>query len=609
MAPLGEADAEFEIAASIRAAAGHIAEGETEAAIALLEPLVSAPLPPVAARYVLGLAAWRMGRLDWALDLMCQCHETDPMDGTVAETLASLFAQAGNVVESLYFAKLATALGGHGALGVLVPQEFPPFEAAYHAIREKPKLDEARIDLSAGRLDQAVAKARQHVALDGEDVEGRAFSAAALLRAGRACEAVEDMRAVALAAHSSAPLASLYGRCLAAAGDAAAARRWHETAEALAPDDAAIAAAAIADGAWLADAPTLAAAGADWARRFCPPARPRAGRRLEDKLVIAYLVPALGDRADAIAVGDVARAHDRSRVKVIAYGAGARSWPENALLSGGFDRWQDVGTLDGATIARCLARDGIHVAIDVSGFAAPQMLLALARTTTAIRVSWLGNPACLGAPVYDARIVAASAAAGDADWAIAGGYPVVCSRYRAARAVRGSLHLGADASLAQLGDETVSCWAAILRALPQAKLLLRSRDTSAGAVDRLVARFGRDLAARIDLVASERCQDFYALVDIALAPYRGLSARIAAEALACGVPALAFPGPAAVAPYGAFLQGCVGASLVAADDGDCVRRALALVADGNAWPEAAASADATAFARAIERRAFSVLDA
>ncbi len=46
------------------------------------------------------------------------------MDGTVAEALASLYAQCGEPVESIYAAKLATALGGHGALAALVPAGF-----------------------------------------------------------------------------------------------------------------------------------------------------------------------------------------------------------------------------------------------------------------------------------------------------------------------------------------------------------------------------------------------------------------------------------------------------------------------------------------------------
>ncbi len=53
-------------------------------------------------------------------------------------------------------------------------------------------------------------------------------------------------------------------------------------------------------------------------------------------------------------------------------------------------------------------------------------------------------------------------------------------------------------------------------------------------------------------------------VDVALAPRRGLSPRMAAEAMACGVPPWPVAGPDAVAPYAAFLRALgLGAALVA----------------------------------------------
>src|SRR6185437_15054987 len=102
-----------------------------------------------------------------------------------------------------------------------------------------------------------------------------------------------------------------------------------------------------------------------------------------------------------------------------------------------------------------------------------------------------------------------------------------------ARARGAQTHFGADVLLPQLCDETVALWAAILRSASDAKLLFRARDTGRGTVDRLIARFGTELAARIDLVSAERFEEFYALVDVALAPRRGLSPRMAAEAVAC----------------------------------------------------------------------------
>ncbi len=324
-------------------------------------------------------------------------------------------------------------------------------------------------------------------------------------------------------------------------------------------------------------------------------------------LVIAYLVPALLDRQDAAAIAAVAGAH-RGRAKVIAYASGAQSWIENSTLSGAFDVWKDVGELDPATIARYFRHDGAHVVIDAAGFASPQTLLALSHCATALRVSWLGNPASLVAPIYDARIVARSDAVAQDEWGIGGGYPLVSARPQVPRPERTNLQFGSDASLAQLDDATVSCWVAILRALPEARLLLCAHESGAGTIDRLVERFGRDTAARIDLLAAPKFEEFYARVDVALAPRRGASPRMAAEAVACGVPVVVFGGTCAAEPYASFLTGLgLGSGAVAADEGAYVRRALAHAKARSLVPAPFLPADAAAFAAAIEEHALRAL--
>ena len=244
--------------------------------------------------------------------------------------------------------------------------------------------------------------------------------------------------------------------------------------------------------------------------------------------------------------------------------------------------------------------DGVDVAVDASGFAAPQGLLALARAHGVLRVSWLGNAAGLVAPVFDAHIAAAPAAASDTTWPIAGGYPVPRPQLALDRRGRTTCQFGADLALSQLNDETVAAWRAILAARPDAKLLLRIADKGRGTVNRLVARLGVALAARVDLVAAARFEDFYALVDVALAPRRGLSPRMAAEASSCGVPTVSFPESGAIEPYSEFLR----AHGLASDGADYAARALALAA---APKPASAAPDAALFARAIEDHALHAL--
>jgi predicted O-linked N-acetylglucosamine transferase (SPINDLY family) len=160
-------------------------------------------------------------------------------------------------------------------------------------------------------------------------------------------------------------------------------------------------------------------------------------------------------------------------------------------------------------------------------------------------------------------------------------------------------------------------WSAVLQAQPEAKLLLRANDMAPGAnIERLIARFGRELAARIDIVTVDSAAEFYAGVDVALTPLRGASPRMAAEALACGVPAVALDCSNAAQPYAAFLRDLgMGAMLLAAEVGDYARIATNIAAA----PEIREQIDAAMktagkdgvrrFAGAIEEQAAKALEA
>src|SRR5580698_4294619 len=102
MSPLGVEEQPIEIAPQVRDAAAQAGAGDLDAALGTLAPLIESGRNSVAARFVLAMTAWRMNRLDWALELACGCHESAPMDGAVAEAVASLQAQVGNMVESIY---------------------------------------------------------------------------------------------------------------------------------------------------------------------------------------------------------------------------------------------------------------------------------------------------------------------------------------------------------------------------------------------------------------------------------------------------------------------------------------------------------------------------
>jgi predicted O-linked N-acetylglucosamine transferase (SPINDLY family) len=580
-----QADGSMSADDCLRDVAGHLNRNDAAAALARLKPLLAETPPSIAARFALAMTAWRLERFDWALSLLHECHSDAPDNGGVAEALASLQAQLGQLENSLFTGKLATALGNDPTLAALVPDDYPNFDRAFLSIVEKPLLDKARIAFAEGKLHRATEFARQHVAVEPRHLEGRIFYAQCLMRAGLASAVVET-----LSLFDETPLAadfaSLYARALTAVGERQSAARWHRQAAEAAKDDAEISAAQIADAPFLGlDATAIERLSRDWVARFALAPKPARKHRSGRKLVIGYLVSAFIDPDDATAVATVARAHDRARVTVLGFGLGGQTAEQNSSLIGAFSQWRDIGALDPATLARTLSGDGVDVLIDAGGFASARQLQALTRFDTGLRVSWLGNPAGILAPLYDARLGA-------------GDYPMPEGRAGDASRGEGPIAFGADVSLAQLDARTVALWAGILASIPEAKLVLRARDMEERAnVARLVAQFGHTLAARIDLRSAASTSEFYQVVDVALLPRCGASPRAAAEALANGVPTVAMIG----APYGEFLAALgLGKRFVAEDGAQYCSIATSLAQSREAEALPAFESDGAKLAQAIE---------
>jgi protein O-GlcNAc transferase len=569
----------------IAVAARNLLDDDPEEAIASLAQAARFGGSDVPLHFVTALVSWYLGDIARALALTRACHEQAPMNGTVAEVLASLYAQSGDLLESLYFGKLATALGEDPIMRPWLPTRFPKFGQAFLSIQDKPLLAQARLLLGNGKLVPALDKARQHVDVAPEDDEGRIFYAETLLRAGQAGIALDVARPF-IARGAFAPAASsALARVLAGAGDADAARWWHDQSCLAAPDDAAVAAARVADAPWLGvDGQTAAAWAAEWTARFTKPAKPRHRRPVGDRLVVGYLVSQFLDRADGAAVAAVASVHERAVVTTIGYGTGSQMWDENVLLRGTFDKWRDVAGIDPPTLARTIAADEVDILIDAGGFAAPANLQTLARVNTALRVAWLGAIGPLDRTLYDAVLSFRRdrAAGGDVEvWAPdCGIYPLLRDwTSPVEHSDDPACRFGADARFAQLDGETVSLWRAILAAAPRSVLLLRANDLAQGAnVAELIERVGGDLAARIDLIDAIVPDDFYRQVDVALAPARTVSPRPAGEASACGVPLVALGNGGPWQSCAGFLDAIGCGDLVAATAQSYIRRASELAA-------------------------------
>jgi tetratricopeptide (TPR) repeat protein len=525
------------VSAEVLGAARDLASGAIESAVATLERCLRVDSRSLPARFVLGLAAWRTGDHSGAIDQVRAVQEEDPKNGTYAEVLAALYAEAGKLQESLYFGKLSTALGADGETATLVPADFPSFGNAFFRMDDRPFARLAGRLERQGRLAEAATYLDQQIRVLPDDVGIRARLITLLLRLDRAGEAVEH--AMPFIAEGAPAERSLAAGVLTAAGRADIAAAIHADACAAAPDDAVIAARRIADALWLGRDRTAACALArEWVQRHG--LQTRAGQPEDNRLHIGILLAGTNYAEDIAQAAELAWSFDRKNVVVHGFGFGGLDWATNASYRGAFDRWYNVAGIDTLTLARAFEREGLDALVDASGFGYPDGAVALARCGVGLRLGWFGNP---GAGPYEYVIVPAGLEPTEAGGLIEVIADCPIPTYREVKregTSGGPLQIGVDARPCEITDSFFDMACQVLDLVPSGAVLFRDRGVSHPVVvERLVGAFGEERAARIDVVAAPDSESFFSRVDITLAPIVDRTARQAVESLCHGVPVLA----------------------------------------------------------------------
>ncbi|AUN95238.1 O-linked N-acetylglucosamine transferase, SPINDLY family protein [Pseudazoarcus pumilus] len=238
------------------------------------------------------------------------------------------------------------------------------------------------------------------------------------------------------------------------------------------------------------------------------------------------------------------------------------------------DGWESVHALDDGALAHLVEADAIDILFDLSGHTAYNRLPVFARRPAPVQISWMGYPATTGLDAIDYRLVNAHALPpdeGDA-W-----FTERLIRLRLANAFEppadlpavtplparrnGAVSFGSFARAGKVTPATIALWSAVLRALPESRMIVGGMD-EAGVRDRIAALFeGEGVpATRIELRPRLSRDDYlraHADVDVLLdtTPYSGGTS--VSYGLWMGVPTIAF------APPGAPLHQRHGAGMLA----------------------------------------------
>jgi predicted O-linked N-acetylglucosamine transferase (SPINDLY family) len=273
----------------------------------------------------------------------------------------------------------------------------------------------------------------------------------------------------------------------------------------------------------------------------------------------------------------VLREIDRSRFEVFLYFTGVSYDEQTRLAQQRVEHWVEVTTLNDTQLAKRIDADGIDLLLDLAGHTGQQRMSLFAKRAAPVQATYLGYPGSTGVPNMD-WILGDEVVTPAADdhlcservarlpglvfcYAPEVDYPY--PEFPKEMAQR-PLTFGSFNNVPKLTPRTLALWAKILKAVPDARLLLKAPSFSdAGAVrlfSQRLQKLGVDLS-RVDFRGPTGLTDMmaeYADVDIALdpVPYNGGTTSL--QAMWMGVPVVTLRGHNFVSRMGASFMTAAG---------------------------------------------------
>lgn len=343
----------------------------------------------------------------------------------------------------------------------------------------------------------------------------------------------------------------------------------------------------------------------------------RQGRRLQERvprrqgfrndtdparcLRIGYLSADFRDHSVASFFGALLEHRNGEDFETFCYADVGRADAVTERMRGLSDHWRNIhGRSHEQVIERVLA-DAIDILVDLGGHTAGNRLPVFAARCAPLQVTYLGYPNTTGLPEMDYRLTDA--------WSDP---PGMTESFYTESLIRlpgcflcytppadaplpgertageaGAVTFGSFNSYVKMTDEVFELWAAILRAVPRSRLLLKNFSLTDPAVRdgcrKRFAALGLD-AERLDLhgvIESKRGHlALYDRVDIGLDtfPYNGTTTTC--EALWMGVPVITLAGELHAGRVGVSLLSAAGLQqLIAEDRRSCIELAVSLAGD------------------------------
>jgi len=318
------------------------------------------------------------------------------------------------------------------------------------------------------------------------------------------------------------------------------------------------------------------------------------------RLKVGFVSGDLYDHPVAQFLKSVLLALDRTSLELFAYATGPISDPTTEMLKTRFDHWQAVRYRTDEQLEALILEDGIDILVDLSGHTGASRLTLFARKPAPVTVTWLGYSGTTGLDAIDYiladRFVAPPGSEGqftERVWRMPDSYLSFTIAEQAPEVaplpalVNGYVTFGSFNNSNKLSAATLTLWARVIDAVPNSRLLLKSkvlekREVAARVLAGLTAA-GAD-TSRVDLVGfvsgASGHLGTYGRVDIGLDPFPYNGTTTTCEALWMGVPVIALAGDRFIARVGESLLNSTGlGDWLAKTEDEYIARAVAAAAD------------------------------
>ena len=329
--------------------------------------------------------------------------------------------------------------------------------------------------------------------------------------------------------------------------------------------------------------------------------RPIAGRDLapERKLRVGYVSGDFNAHPVAFYILRCLEAHDRRNFEIYCYSNCADVDSATEEIRRRSDRWREISGITDAEADELIRADEIDILVDLAGHTNKMRLALFGWRPAPIQVAWIGYFGTTGLPTMDYLLLdPISAPTGADEWYSESlvrlpygrfcytAPPVNISPSTPPCLANGFVSFGCFNNVTKLSSETIDLWAMLLRALPDARLILKWKTLSEPSVRNRLADMFAAAAVNPERIEFRGGSPYdvmlgqYNDVDIALDPFPFGGATTSCEALWMGVPVITLPGEKLASRQTlGFLHYMGHAELAAASREDYVARAIALARD------------------------------